>query len=409
MGNMKSSFIEELSWREFIFQKTPGIEKAFKNKTTIYFGTDLTGDSLHIGHLLGCITLKRAYDFGNNIIILLAGGTTRIGDPSGKDEERPILPEEEILKNKEKLKKQFLHFFNFNDKQVKVVDNNDWLSKLGLIEFLRDAGKYISINSMMDKDSVKSRLLRKQGMSYAEFSYQLLQAYDFLHFFKTRNCNVQIAGSDQWGNMIQGVELVRKKLNKQVYALSWPLITDSKTGKKYGKTEKGAPIWLDKEKTHPFAFYQFFINQDDSIIGKLIRYYSFKSKHEIEELERKWKKQKHIRLLQKELAYEMTMLVHGKEIANQCKRVACVLFEKETADLKKEDIDFAKKAVSYKKIVSEKDFVLEQILVDLKLALSKGEARRLIQQGGVKTKKIFNKYYLIRKGKKEWGIVEISS
>lgn len=409
MGNMKGSFIEELTWREFIYQKTPGIEKAFKNNTTIYWGTDLTGDSLHIGHLLGCITLKRAYDFGNNIIILLAGGTTRIGDPSGKDVERPILSEREILKNKEKLKKQFLHFFNFNDKQVEVVDNYDWLSKLSLIDFLRNAGKYISISSMIDKDSVKSRLLRKQGISYAEFSYQLLQAYDFLHFFKTRNCNVQIAGSDQWGNMVQGVELIRKKLKKQAYGLSWPLITDSKTGKKYGKTEEGAPIWLDKEKTHPFAFYQFFINQDDSIIGKLIRYYSFKSRREIEELESKWKIQKHMRLLQKELAYEMTMLVHGKEIANQCKRVSYVLFEKEKTDLKKEDMDFIKKAVPYKKIASEKDFVLEQILVDLKLALSKGEAKRLIQQGGVKTEKMFNRYLLIRKGKKEWGIVEISS
>jgi tyrosyl-tRNA synthetase len=404
---MTNSFLSDLSWRGLIYHATPGIEKVFEKGTTLYLGIDPTADSLHIGHLLAFLVLKRAYDAGNKIIVLVGGGTSKIGDPSGKEEERLVLSKEELKKNKEKLKAQLGRFFHVDGEKVKIVDNADWLEKLKLIEFLRDIGKYISTNSMLDLESVKTRLTRQQGISYAEFSYQILQAYDFLKLFETYNCEIQIGGSDQLGNIIQGVELIRKKLGKQSFGLALPLIVNPKTGKKFGKTEKGASIWLDPKKTHPFAFYQFLINTDDNLIPTLVKYYSFKSRQEIELLIKKWTENKQARLLQKELASELTEIIHGKEIADQCKKVTEILFDKRGSELNKEDLEFIKNAIPNKKIPSEKDFALEQILVDLGLVSSKSEARRLIEQKGISHEKLFGKYFLIRKGRREWGMVEV--
>lgn len=402
-----NTFIEELTWRGLIHQKTPGIEKAFEQGTTLYLGIDPTGDTLHVGHFLGILFLKRALQYGNKIIVLAGGGTSKIGDPGGKDTERPILPKEIIEANKEKLKKQFSKFFEFDDEHVIMVDNSDWLEQITLIDFLRDAGKFMPVNSMLDKDSVKSRITREEGISYAEFSYQLLQAYDFMELFQKYHCEVQIGGSDQWGNIVQGVELIRKKLQKQAYALSFPLIVNPKTGKKFGKTEQGAAIWLDREKTHPFAFYQFFINIEDDLAPVLMKYFSFKSQNEIETLIKEWEAQKETRLLQKALAHEITTLIHGKETADQAQKIASILFYKGTEEWTKDNLDFIKKAIPYATISSAAQFSPEQAVMDLGLVSSKGEARRLVQQNGVHVEPLFDTYYLVRKGKREYGIIEI--
>jgi tyrosyl-tRNA synthetase len=402
-----STFLEELKWRGLLYQATPGVEKQLEQPTTFYWGIDPTGDSLHVGHFMGVVMYKRALQFGYKVILLAGGGTSMIGDPGGKDEERPILPKEIINKNKEKIKKQLLKFFHVDDSKVTLVDNAEWLEKISLVDFLRDAGKYVTVNSMIDKDSVATRITREHGISYAEFSYQLLQAYDFLELYQKYDCKVQVAGSDQWGNMVQGIELIRKRLNKDAYALSWPLIVNPKTGKKFGKTEKGAAIWLDPEKTHPFEFYQFFVNTDDEMTPTLMKYFSFKTKDEIAELERQWAEKKETRSLQKELAYELTEMVHGTEIAEKAKKVASILFEKGTDSLTLEDMVFVKTALPYKEIISKDSFNLEESLVETGLLPSKSEARRLIQQNGVKVEELFGKYFLIKKGKKDYAVVEV--
>lgn len=406
-----NSFIKDLERRDLIYQSTPGAEEAFNRKTTVYWGIDPTGDSLHVGHFLGVLLLKRVYEAGSNVIIIVGGGTAMIGDPSFKEEERPILPREIIEKNKEKLKAQLSRFFTFDlgvdGQRARMVDNAEWLEKVTLIEFLREAGKHISINTMIDKNSVKARIGRQEGMSYAEFSYQLLQAYDFLMLYKKYKCEVQIGGSDQWGNIVQGVELIRKRDGKEAYGLSYPLIVNPKTGKKFGKTEKGAGIWLDPEKTHPFAFYNFFVNVEDELAPLLMKYFSFKSFDKIEQSIKSWEESKHLRTLQKELAYELTAMVHGKDIADQSQKAAETLFEKGKESLTEEDLEFVKHSLPYTSIRSKGEMVLENILPILGLAASKSEVRRLIEQNGIVVDSISDKYFLIRKGKREYGIVEI--
>lgn len=404
---MKNTFIDELTWRGLLFQKTPDTEKAFEKGTTLYLGFDPTGDTLHIGHLLGILFLRRALQHGNKIVVLVGGGTSMIGDPGGKDVERPILPKEVIHANKEKLKQQFGKFFEFDEKNVIMVDNADWLENLTLIDFLRDAGKHMSLNSMLDKESVQSRIGREEGISYAEFSYQLLQAYDFMELFLKHNCEVQIGGSDQWGNIVQGVELIRKKLQKQAYALSFPLIVNPKTGKKFGKTEQGSAIWLDAEKTHPFELYQFLVNTEDNLAPTLMRYFSFKTQEEIKEIEQNWAEDKGNRLLQKELAYEMVSLIHGDDVAKQAQKIASILFYKGSEEWTEENLQFIKSALPNGKVNSAEGFSPEQAVVDLGLVSSKGEARRLAQQNGITVQHFFHKYFLVRKGKREYGIIEI--
>lgn len=405
-----SQLIAELTRRGLVHQMTPQTDTAFTKGTCVYWGIDPTGDSLHVGHFLGVTIMKRILeaDPSNRIIILVGGGTAMIGDPGGKDEERPILPKEKIEENKKRIKAQLSRFFTVDEKNVMMVDNADWLENATVIEFLRDAGKYISVNSMIDKDSVKARITRQEGISYAEFSYQLLQAYDFMQLRNRYRCEVQIGGSDQWGNIVQGVELIRKKTGESAYAMSFPLIVNPKTGKKFGKSEKGASIWLDSEKTHPFAFYQFFINTDDELAPSLLKYYSFRSFEEIEDMIRVWEQEKQERLIQKELAFELTSLIHSEKIAEQCKRVAGILFDKGEASLSQEDLEFIKHTVPYKKIASVKDMVLEDVLAELGLASSKGEARRLVQQNGARADLFYDRFFVIKKGKREYGIVEVS-
>jgi tyrosyl-tRNA synthetase len=398
------NILEELNWRGLIYQKTPNFEEAVKRKSSVYLGIDPTGESLHIGHLLGILTLKRFLNFGHKIFILLGGGTALIGDPSGKEKERPILSQEEIEKNKEKIKKQLQRFFKIDNKKVFLVDNGDWLKKIKLIDFLRDVGKFVPTSSMLDLEFVKNRLQTQEGMSFAEFTYQLLQAYDFLILFQKYEVEVQIGGSDQWGNIVQGIELIRKKLNRKAYGLTYPLIIDPQTGKKLGKTEEGENIWLEPKKTNPFDFYQFFINLNDDLAPILIRYYSFKSKEEIEEIEREWLKDKSKRLIQKNLAEELTELVFGKKEKEKTIKLTKILFETSFENLTLADLKFLQSNLPFEK---EKTFNLEKALLDLNFANSKSEAKRLIEQKGVNFYHLHRKYYLIKKGKNKFGLVEV--
>jgi tyrosyl-tRNA synthetase len=402
---MKNNFLEELVWRGLVYQATPGLGKVLEKGATLYLGIDPTGESLHLGHLLGVLMLKRAMNYGNKVIILVGGGTALVGDPSGKDEERQMVSREVIGENEESLKKQIAKFLEVDAEGVRMVDNAVWLGEVGLMEFLRDVGKYIPVNSMMDKEAVKSRLLREQGISFAEFSYQLMQAFDYLKLFEDYGCNLQIGGSDQWGNMVQGVELIRKKTGKEVQAMSFPLVVDPKTGKKFGKTEKGAAIWLDEEKTHPFEMYQFLVNVSDGLAPVLMKYFSFKKREEIESLMDEWEKDRGNRLVQKELAYEVVSLVHGKEVADQSKRVAGILFDREVGSLTENDFDFVKRVVPCREVEEKGEVNLMDNLIELGLVESKGEAKRLVGQNGVVGQWFFERYYLIRKGKKDYGLV----
>lgn len=398
--------MQDLSERGLIYQKSPDIEQAFEKGTTLYLGYDPTGPDLHIGHLLGITMLKRALEHGQKIIVLVGGGTSMIGDPGGKDAERPILPKEQIEANKEKMKEQFSHFFAFDNDKVRMVDNAEWLEEVKLIEFMREAGKFISINTMLDKDSVKARIDREEGISYAEFSYQLLQAYDFMELYKRHNCEVQIGGSDQWGNIIQGTQLIRKRLGKTAYALSFPLIVNPKTGKKFGKTESGEGIWLNPEKTHPFAFYQFLLNSDDDIAPMLMKFFSFKTVEEIEKIIEQWNGAKNERLLQKELAFEVTAMAHGQEAAEQARQVAGILFDKNAEKLTEENMEFLKKALPYGKLEQSEEFDLAKSALTAGLVSSNGEARRLIDQKGLSFEEVGSRYILLKKGKREFGVVE---
>ncbi len=403
---MQKNLIDDLKWRGLIYQETPGIEKVFEKEATVYLGIDPTAPHLHIGNLIQILTMRRVIEAGHRIILLVGGATSLIGDP--KDSERPIVSPEVIGKNIINLERTYRRFFAVDRDRIKMVDNSEWLAKLSLIAFLREVGKYISVNSMTDKESVKRRITREEGISYAEFSYQLLQAYDFLKLYEQNECNVQIGGSDQWGNMIQGVELIRKKLGKSAFALSTPLLVDQDTGKKFGKTETGKTIWLDTEMTHPFELYQFLLNSSDELAPQLIRFYSFKTRGEIEEIEREWAKDKSARLLQKEVASEIVEIVHGKDATKSVLRVAEVLFGKSKDTLTVEDIEFVKDTLPHLTIKKDDKFDLQSALVELGLVTSNSEARRLIDQKGATADFLHRKYHLVRKGKKEYGVVEVT-
>ncbi len=409
----ENRFLDELKWRGLLYQTTEGAEKVFNEPTVFYWGNDLTADSLHVGHLLGLVVMKRAIKFGHKPIILTASGTSMVGDPSGKEKERPIMSREEIEKNKAGIKKQIEKVLE--GEIFKLMDNHDWLSKIGLLEFLRDAGKYITLNSMLDKESVKTRLERESGISFAEFSYQLLQAYDFLYLHENHGCQAQLAGSDQWGNMVQGVDLIRKKLSKQVCAVSWPLIEDPATGKKFGKSAVGKTIWLDGQKTHPFEFYQFFVNIEDSAASQLMRFYSFKSEPEVLTIEKKWQENKDQRLLQKELAFEVTGLVHGKEEAKKVKSESEIFFRTEKefenlSDKEKRELSEAFDNLGENHPLYEKnrDFdsfePFKQVFVS-GIENSTSASVRLVKQGGYSYIKV-GKYRIQFKGKKVSKVVD---
>ncbi len=395
---------QQLQRRNLVYQHSPGADTALEKGATVYLGFDPTGSSLHVGHLLGVITLTRAVQAGLNVIILMGGGTSMIGDPSGKDAERPILGLAQIEQNKRSMVAQFERFFTIDGAQVRMVDNADWLSTVSLIEFLREAGKVIGISSMLDKESVSSRLERESGISYAEFSYQLLQAYDFMKLFEQHGCRIQIGGSDQWGNIIQGVELIRKRHQESAYALSFPLIVNPRTGKKFGKTEDGETVWLDPSLTSAFSFYQFFLNSDDAIAADLLRYLSLQPIETIEETITSWQEQPHQRAVQKMLAEELTDLVHGREAVKQAKRVAGMLFEKSEEALTEDDRAVLIESLPSVELGGDQQVDPVALVVSLGLASSQAEARRLAAQNGITVQESLPGLYLIRKGKKDYGV-----
>ncbi len=396
-------FFEELKKRGLVYQATPGIEDFFKKRGTLYLGFDLTSDSLHLGNYIGLSLLKRFYLQGFKIIVILGGGTSKIGDPSGKISERPILPLKVLEKNKKSIKKQIEKFIPIDGKKVKLIDNSEWLDDLKLMEFLRDVGKFVSINSMLDLETVKERINKQEMMSFSEFTYQLLQAYDFFVLFKKYNCELQVGGSDQWGNIVQGIELIRKKLGKKAYGLVYPLLVDPKTGRKFGKTETGETLWLDPKKLHPFRMYQFLINLDDELAKNLLFYFSFKSLEEIEKIIEEGEKKKEERIIQKNLGEEIVLNLYGKKVLDEVLKITKILFGKNFEEINSEKIKILKNAIPTIRLKGKSP--LEEILVQLNLAKSKSEARNLISS--VKTLEK-GKFILIKKGKKDFGLVEFN-
>ncbi|MEA3452375.1 MAG: tyrosine--tRNA ligase [Bacteroidota bacterium] len=420
------NYIEELRWRGLLHDITPNAEDTLKKENSVgYLGIDPTADSLHIGHLVGVMIMKHFQRAGHKPVIVVGGATGMIGDPSGKNDERNLLGENELRRNQEALKKQISNFIDFSDDKALLVNNYDWTKDYSFLDFIREFGKHLTINYMMSKDSVKKRIESKSGISFTEFSYQLLQGFDFYHLFKNENCKFQLGGSDQWGNITTGIELVRRKLSGEAYGITVPLITKA-DGKKFGKSEKGN-IWLDPEKTSPYEFYQFLLNTADDDAERFIKIFSIKSQKEIEALINEHKDAPHVRVLQKALAEELTTEVHGKDEYENAVEASKILFGKGTKDsLSKLDektflqifdgvpvFEVSKKQLNNTNIV-------DLLSVDTKAFNSKGECRRLMKDNGLSINQekqndvtyafsdadlLNDKYILLRKGKKKYSLI----
>lgn len=347
-------------------------------KRTVYLGVDPTADSIHVGNLAGYMLLRRFADAGHKVILLIGGGTGMIGDPK-PDVERPLLSVEEIASRSAKLKAQAEKLLG--GIEIELVNNYDWLGKLELIEFLRDTGKYFTVNNLVKKDAIQARMESEEGISFTEFSYPLLQAYDFWHLFGTKKCDVQIGGSDQWGNIVAGVDLIRRKENKTAYALTLPIITDKATGKKFGKSE-GNAVWLDPEKTSAYAFYQFWFNVSDESVEEYLKLFTLLSLAEISaamELHRRDRKERHA---QRILAREATQLAHGEADADKAEQITEALFGEITLEsLDEGALAMLRSSAPSVSVVPGSPIV--QVLVDAGLASSKTEARRLILENGI--------------------------
>ena len=409
----------------------PGTEELFnKEVCSVYLGIDPTADSLHIGHLVGIMMLSHLQRCGHRPIALLGGATGMIGDPSGKSQERNLLDEATLRHNQECIKKQLSKFLDFDSKEPNaalLVNNYDWMSKFSFLEFIRDIGKHLTVNYMMAKDSVKKRFNGEgDGMSFTEFSYQLVQGYDFLHLYQTQNCKVQMGGSDQWGNITTGTELIRRMLNGEAYALTCPLITKADGGK-FGKTEKGN-VWLDPARTSPYAFYQFWLNCSDEDSKRYIRIFTHFTKEEIEEMERQHDAEPHLRILQKALAKDLTVRVHSQEDYDAAVNASEILFGKGTAEnlasLSEEMFLSVFEGVPQFEVpmtvLDETCGVVDFLAKHTQVFNSNGEARRMLKDNGVSINKtkvkedktvtkddlLNGKYVLVQKGKKNYYIVK---
>ncbi len=434
MSEIKN-FVEELRWRGMIHDVMPDTEEQLlKEMTAGYVGIDPTADSLHIGHLVGVMMLKHLQIAGHKPIVLVGGATGMIGDPSGKSAERNLLTEEELRKNENGLKKQLEKFLDFeSDKANKalLVNNYDWMKEFSFLEFIRDIGKHITVNYMMAKDSVKKRIgaESKSGMSFTEFSYQLVQGYDFLHLYQAENCRLQMGGADQWGNITTGTELIRRKMGHEskAFALTCPLITKADGGK-FGKTESGN-IWLDPERTSPYEFYQFWMNVSDEDAEKYIKIFTLLSGPEIGSLIKEHKEAPHLRLLQKTLAEDITIRVHSEKDYNAAIEASQILFGKGTTEMLR-SMDEKMLLSVFNGVpqaeVSMAEFESEIPLLDFLSAKagafkSNGEARRMLKENAVSINKVKikedyklshsdllnDKYILVQKGKKNYFLVKI--
>lgn len=428
------NFIEELKWRGMIHDVMPGTEEQLaKEMTSAYVGIDPTADSLHIGHLVSVMLLKHLQLAGHRPIVLVGGATGMIGDPSGKSEERNLLTPEIIDYNLSCLKKQLSRFLDFSDipNRAEMVNNYDWMSKFSFLDFIRDVGKHITVNYMMAKDSVKKRISgdEREGMSFTEFTYQLVQGYDFLHLYRTHNCKLQMGGSDQWGNITTGTEMIRRIAGGEAFALTCPLITKADGGK-FGKTEKGN-VWLDPQKTSPYAFYQFWMNVSDDDALKYIKIFTLFSPAEIEQLAKEHNEAPHLRILQKNLAQRITTMVHGEDALKTAEDASQILFGAGTAETlaKLDEATFLSvfegvPVFELQKSALEQGInILELTSVQTQIFPSKGEARRTVEGGGLSINKnkiagidavvntshlINNKYILVQKGKKNYFIIKVN-
>lgn len=429
---IKNNFVEELRWRGMIHDMMPGTEDLLnKEMTTAYVGIDPTADSLHIGHLVGVMMLKHFQRSGHRPIALIGGATGMIGDPSMKSAERNLLDEKTLRRNQEGIKKQLMRFLDFDRAKPNgalLLNNYDWTKDYTFLNFARDIGKHITVNYMMNKDSVRKRLFGEdaEGMSFTEFTYQLLQGYDYLYLYKHYQCKLQMGGSDQWGNITTGSELIRKKEGGESYALTCPLITKSDGGK-FGKTESGN-VWLDPKRTTPYAFYQFWMNVSDEDAEKYIKIFTLLSKETIEKHIGEHRKEPHKRLLQNILAEHVTIMVHGENEYNRAVVASRVLFGDGT---KEQLMDMDEKTfLSVFEGVPQFDVkrslfpvpLIDLLAVHTSVMPSKGECRKLIQGGGLSLNKekviasdmdidqsflIRNKYLLVQKGKKNYFIIKI--
>jgi tyrosyl-tRNA synthetase len=425
----KMNLIQELSWRGLLQDMMPGTEELLeKEKVTGYVGFDPTADSLHIGNLVPIILLIHLQKAGHQPIALVGGATGMVGDPSGKSQERNLLDSKTLDYNISCVKKQLEKFLDFNTKNnpALMLNNYDWFKNFSFLDFIRDIGKHITVNYMMSKDSVKNRL--ENGMSFTEFTYQLVQGYDFLYLFENHGCKLQMGGSDQWGNIVTGTELIRRKVGGEAFAFTAPLIKKADGGK-FGKTEKGN-IWLDPKKTSPYQFYQFWLNASDEDAKKYIRVFTFLPKEQIESLENEHQQAPHLRVIQKELAKQITTMVHSKEEYEAAVEASEILFGKSTSESLKKltEQQFLDVFEGVPMItISKAEFGEGIDIVDLLSAktgflASNGEARRSLKENAisinkervsedyvVKTMDLINKQYLLlQKGKKNYFLVKIA-
>jgi len=426
------NFIEELKWRGMIHDVMPGTDEQLqKEMTSAYVGIDPTADSLHIGHLVGVMMLKHLQVAGHRPIVLVGGATGMIGDPSMKSSERNLLDEPTLRHNQDCLKNQLAKFLDFKsdaENKAKMVNNYDWMKDFSFLDFIRDVGKHLTVNYMMAKDSVKKRLSgdSREGLSFTEFTYQLVQGYDFLYLYQNENCKLQMGGSDQWGNITTGTELIRRTEGGEAFALTCPLITKADGGK-FGKTESGN-VWLDPERTSPYQFYQFWLNTSDADAEKYIKIFTLLSKEEVESLVTQHNEAPHARMLQKRLAEEITTMVHSKEDLDMAIEASSILFGKGTAgQLRKLDertfLSVFEGVPQFK--ISKSDIetgipVMDLLSESTEIFPSKGELRRTIKGNGLSINKekisdnellidseflIGNKYILAQKGKKNYFLI----
>ncbi|MFO0494043.1 MAG: tyrosine--tRNA ligase [Flavobacteriia bacterium] len=418
---MPSNFIEELRWRGMIHDIMPGTEEALNKKVSSgYIGFDPTADSLHVGHLVQIMTLVHFQRAGHKPFALVGGATGMVGDPSGKSQERNLLDADTLNHNVACVKAQLEKFLDFQAgaNSAEMVNNYDWFQGMSFLDFIRDVGKHISVNYMMAKDSVKKRL--ETGMSFTEFSYQLVQGYDFYYLNQQHNCIIQLGGSDQWGNIVTGTELIRRKSGGEAYAVTTPLIKKA-DGTKFGKTESGS-VWLDPERTTPYEFYQFWLNSSDADAGNYIRIFTLKSKEEIESLETQHAEAPHLRVLQKAIAEDITIRVHGEEALKTAIAASNILFGKSTADdlrsLSEKDFfaifDGVPQATVSRSEFGEAMSIVDALAAKSGFLSSNGEARRELKANAISVNKekvgedfvitkanlINNKYVLLGKGKK---------
>ena len=424
---MKTNFVEELKWRGMLQDIMPGTEDLLnKEMVTGYIGFDPTSDSLGIGNMVQIMTLLHFQKAGHKPIALVGGATGMVGDPSGKSAERNLLDEATLNNNIAGQKKQLEKFLDFNAgaNSAEIVNNYDWFKGFSFLEFIRDVGKHISVNYMMAKDSVKNRL--ENGMSFTEFSYQLVQGYDFYYLWKNKGIKLQMGGSDQWGNIVTGTELIRRKASGEAFALTTPLIKKA-DGTKFGKTEKGN-VWLDRTKTSPYKFYQFWLNASDDDVKNYIRIFTLFTKEEIEKLEAEHATAPHLRTLQKALAKDITIRVHSEADYNAAIEASQILFNGSLEDLAKlseelflDIFDGVPQFDISKKEIEAGVPVIDLLAEKTQVFPSKGEARKMIQGGGVLVNKtkvedvelkvsashlINNKYILVQKGKKNYFLIK---